>query len=126
MSRHVFAVALILLSCSGGEAADLKKLDRQLKKEPAYQSKSPRYVLLAFGPEAKDRAWLVLDGETLYVDRNGDGDLTAPRNKVAAKKDGPRDEGPTFEVGELTLNGKKHTHLKVAVSPLKGWMFSDF
>src|SRR6476660_2009490 len=108
MFRHVMSLALILLTAAAGQSADLKKVDRQIKKEPAYQSKSPRYVLLAFGPEAKDRAWLVCDGDTLYVDRNGDGDLTAPGNKVAAKKDEHGDEGPTFEVGELTLNGKKH------------------
>ena len=41
-----------------------------------YQSKSPKYALLIFGPEARTRIWLVLDGTTLYVDRNGNGDLT--------------------------------------------------
>src|SRR5262245_3164860 len=107
MFRHVTAAAL-LLSCAAGaaEAADLKKVDRQIKKEPAYQSKAPLYALLVFGPEAKDRAWLVRDGDVLYVDRNGDGDLTAPGNKVPAKKDQPHDEDVTFEAGELTLNGK--------------------
>jgi hypothetical protein len=116
---------VLLLSCTAGaaDAADLKKIDRQIKKEPAYQSKSPQYALLVFGPEAKDRAWLVRDGDVLYVDRNGDGDLTAPGNKVLAKKDQPRDEDVTFEAGELKLNGKKHTHLKVSFSPLKSWMY---
>src|SRR5436305_12260830 len=118
MSRHVLAVALILLASGAGEAADLKKIDRQIKKEPAYQSKSPRYVLLAFGPEAKGRAWLVLDGDVLYVDRDGDGDLTKAGNKVAAKKGEPRDQGLLFEAGDLTLDGKKHTQLKVGFSPL--------
>jgi hypothetical protein len=31
---------------------------------------------LLFGPEATLAVWVVLDGETLYVDRNGNGDLT--------------------------------------------------
>ncbi len=56
-------------------AADLNKVDRTIAREPVYQSK-PRYCLLVFGPEAKTRVWLVVDGDVLYVDRNGNGDLT--------------------------------------------------
>ena len=126
MFRHVLAVGLTLLVSGAGGAADLKKLDRRIGKEPAYQSKSPRYLLLAFGPEAKDRAWLVLDGDVLYVDRDGDGDLTKPGNKVTAKKDEPRDQGLLFEAGDLTLDGKKHTQLKVGFSPLKRLTFGEF
>jgi hypothetical protein len=57
-------------------AVDLAKIERSIKKEPAYQTKTPRYCLLVFGPKADYRIWLVLDGDTLYVDRNGNGDLT--------------------------------------------------
>jgi hypothetical protein len=35
-----------------------------------------------FGPEARSRVWLVLDGDVLYVDRNGDGDLTAKDERL--------------------------------------------
>jgi hypothetical protein len=56
-------------------AADLSKIERTIRKEPEYKTK-PRYGLLVFGPEAKTRVWIVQDGETLYVDRNADGDLT--------------------------------------------------
>jgi hypothetical protein len=62
-------------------AADLAKIDRKLVKEPAYGSK-PMYCLLVFGPEAKTRAWLVLDGDTLYIDRHADGDLTHPDDRL--------------------------------------------
>jgi hypothetical protein len=62
-------------------------------KEPKYQSKAPRYGLLVFGPEAKTRVWVVLDlvsepgdpkgnKDALYVDRNGNGDLTEPGERV--------------------------------------------
>jgi hypothetical protein len=57
-------------------AADLTKVERAIRKEPAYKTKDPRYCLLVFGPKADYRVWLVLDGNTLYVDRNGNGDLT--------------------------------------------------
>ena len=63
-------------------AFDLDKLDHPLRKEPAYQSKSPRYCLAVFGPKAETRVWLVLDGESLYVDANGNGDLTEAGEKV--------------------------------------------
>jgi hypothetical protein len=62
-------------------SADLSKIDRSIKKEPVYAGK-PKYCLLVFGPEAKTKVWLALDGETLYVDRNGDGDLTGADEKV--------------------------------------------
>src|SRR5438132_12874181 len=48
-------------------AAGLSKLDRTIKKEPAYQSR-PKYCLLVFGPQAKERGWVVLDGDPLYVE----------------------------------------------------------
>jgi hypothetical protein len=69
----------VLLALSLG--ADLSKIDRSIKKEPAYAGK-PKYCLLVFGPEAKTRVWLAVDGETLYVDRNGDSDLTGGGEKV--------------------------------------------
>jgi hypothetical protein len=57
------------------QAADLSKVDCTIAREPAYQAR-PAYCLLVFGPEAKTRVWLVLDGDTLYADRNANGDLT--------------------------------------------------
>jgi hypothetical protein len=62
-------------------AADLSKVERTIKKEPAYKTK-PLYCLLVFGPEARTRAWLVLDGDSLYIDRNGNGDLTEPGEHI--------------------------------------------
>src|SRR5262245_56416903 len=56
-------------------AADLARIDRTIKKEPAYKAK-PRYCLVALDAEARTRIWLVLDGETFYVDKTGSGDLT--------------------------------------------------
>ena len=60
-----FMCAVFLSATLAG--ADLTKVDRSIKKEPAYQTKSPKYCLLVFGPEAKTRVWLVLDGDTLYI-----------------------------------------------------------
>ena len=60
---------------------------RRLVKEPAYSTKNPQYALLLFGPEGRLRVWVVLDGEALYIDRNGDGDLTAANNRFAKEAD---------------------------------------
>jgi hypothetical protein len=117
-------VALLLAGCliAGTAAAGAPKIDRTLVKEPAYRTKSPRYGLLLFGPEGKDRVWLVQDGDTLYVDRNGNGDLTEPGEKVAAEKrpgSDPAEDGHSFNVGELTLGGRTHKGLVVGFVPLK-------
>src|SRR5262245_28345703 len=76
--RALAALAALLSLTALAEAADLTKIDRAIAKEPAYKTKAPKYCLLVFGPEADYRVWLVLDGDTLYVDRNGNGDLTEP------------------------------------------------
>jgi hypothetical protein len=69
----LFALSLTTAPVS---AVDYSQFDRKIAREPAYRSKNPRYGLLLFGPKAALRVWLVLDGEELYLDRNGDGDLT--------------------------------------------------
>jgi hypothetical protein len=78
--------ALLLQQAAAAADVDLTKIDRRIVKEPVYQSKSPKYCLLAFGREAETRIWLVLDGKVAYLDRNGDGDLTAADEKVQADK----------------------------------------
>src|SRR5947199_8649492 len=80
MRSHLLLPALAGLALAAGlaPAADLSKVERTIAKEPAYRTKAPLYGLLVFGPAAKTRVWVVLDGTDLYVDTNGDGDLTAP------------------------------------------------
>jgi RNA polymerase sigma factor (sigma-70 family) len=67
------------------EFPDLTKIDRTLVKEPKYTTE-PYYALLTLGPEAKKRVWLVVDGNTLYVDRNGNGDLTEAGERMMPDK----------------------------------------
>jgi hypothetical protein len=89
------------------DVADLSRIDRAIAKQPTYQTREPRYCLLVFGPEAKFRAWLVQDGDRLYVDRNGNGDLTEEGERVG-KSHGDAG-GRQWEVGDLTDGGLKHT-----------------
>ena len=123
MRVPAFAVPLAVLALGPGAAPaadlpDLGKLDRALKKEPAYVGKKPLYGLAVFGPKAEKTIWLVLDKskpdapgyDVLYVDRNGDGDLTGPGERVKAA-------GNTFALGDLTdpATGVKHTDFAVNV-----------
>src|SRR5262245_46854775 len=83
--RILSFISALLLACgttATAWSADLTKIERTIAKEPVYQTKTPKYCLLVFGPEAKMRVWLVLDGKDLYVDRNGDGDLTGSGKRV--------------------------------------------
>jgi RNA polymerase sigma factor (sigma-70 family) len=61
---------------------DLKKIDRTIVREPKYKN-TPYYALLAIGPEAKKRFWLVVDGDVVYMDRNGNGDFTEPGERIS-------------------------------------------
>jgi len=98
---------LILVGLAFGaapvRAVDLSKIDRAIAKEPAYRSKTPLYSLLVFGPNAKTRVWVVLDETDLYVDTNGDGDLTA------ATKHFPKD-GKGFKPFEITDGDRKERY----------------
>jgi hypothetical protein len=115
MLRVLALVALIALFTPHLRAADLTKIERTIRKEPAYQSKKPRYCLLVFGPEAKTRVWLVLDGKTLYVDRNGNGDLTEDGEKIAAKRGVESLDEDEFEVEEIRDDARTHKNLTLII-----------
>src|SRR5262245_39202710 len=107
-------LTILPLGTNPSAAVDLTRIDRTIAKEPAYKSK-PRYCLLVFGPEAKTRVWLVLDGEVLYVDRNGNGDLTEPGERVVAKKSDDADEEFSFRAGEIRDGMLVHKNLTVGI-----------
>lgn len=101
-------------------AADLAELRRPIRKEPTYATKDPRYCLLVLGSACRMRVWLVLDGEALYVDRNGNGDLTEPGEMVRLEKSYPLPnslytEQRQFLAGDLSegKSGLTHTGLTV-------------
>jgi hypothetical protein len=101
-------------------AEDLSKIDRSIAKEPAYAGK-PRYALLVFGPKAQTRVWLILDGDTLYVDRNGNGDLTEEGKRVLCKERASGFSGNKpakqlrYEVGEIIERGAaRHARVQLA------------
>src|SRR5215831_902468 len=106
MCKLSFICALFLANIAGvtAAAADLTKIDRTIAKEPVYQNK-PKYCLLVFGPDAKTRVWLVIDGDVLYVDRNGNGDLTEKGERLESME-------PECDITEPD-RGTKHTGLLI-------------
>ncbi len=114
LQRH--AIAFIGLLCFGSlsaAAVDLAALDKRIGNEPKYEGK-PAYLLLALGPNAEHRVWLVLDGKRLYVDREGRGDIA---------KAGPPVEAtgvyPTFRVGDVKVGDQVYRDLQVVLYPTK-------
>src|SRR5690348_5507153 len=112
----LFSAALLLAPTPAG-AANLGKIERSIKKEARYKGK-PKYCLLVFGPEARTKVWLVHDGDTLYVDRNANGDLTEPGEKVRAEKEGAAEGNYTFKVGDIRDGKRLHKTLTVYVSKI--------
>src|SRR5262245_50015081 len=98
LMRELSILALFLASGTAAPAGvDLSTIDRTVAREPAYRAQ-PRYCLLVFGPEARTRVWLVRDGEVLYVDRNGNGDLT----KKGERHTGTRGHGLVrWQIGDI-------------------------
>jgi hypothetical protein len=116
-STRFALVALVLaLYADTVSATDLTKVDRSIRREPTYRS-SPKYCLLVFGPKAEHHVWLVLHGESLYVDRNGNGDLTddgdpVPLGKwVETKKHPMHLKESRTKAGDLHLGGLTHEAL---------------
>jgi len=96
---------------------DLSTVDKSIGKEPSYQNK-PAYALLVFGPEAKTRVWLAQDGEKIYVDRNANGDLTEPGEKIDPTKIRPgssyRDQ--KYPIGAITPADKSGPHTEFEIT----------
>jgi hypothetical protein len=116
MRYALLSFVLVALWLLPAAAVDLTRVERKIVKEPSYHGR-PRYALAVFGPEASFKVWLVLDGDALYVDRNADGDLTGPGEKIQARKD--PDRGLVFKAGDLTVGGERYTNLEVRTEKLK-------
>lgn len=118
MRLAIRIAALIALAViRPASATPLPGADRTIGAEPQYQTESPRYCLLVFGPEAKTRVWLVRDGDRLYVDRNADGDLTGADEQVTADEKWSKPERGTFvfHAGDIRDGAFIHKDLQVNI-----------
>lgn len=111
LSVPIAALAFVALAAPV-LAGDLASVERKILKEPAYTNK-PAYLLLVLGAEKKTRVWIVRDGNTVYVDRNGNGDLTEAGEKVTGKTESDDSDDykmltTEFDLGDLAeIGGKK-------------------
>jgi hypothetical protein len=103
---YVLASAALLAAGVATAGVDLGKIERTIAREPAYHSGSPKYCLLVFGPEAKTRVWLVLDGKDLYADRTGKGDRTGP-GKLVKNLSPKNPKISTFRTGPILAKDGK-------------------
>jgi hypothetical protein len=120
--RLIVFVALICSASCSAEEFDLSSIERTVRREPKFVS-TPRYCLLVFGPAARDRVWLIEDREMIYVDRNGNGDLTEI-NEAFLPTDNEEfntiEEGEPakyvrwkYVIGELQLRSSTHSEFSI-------------
>ena len=94
VSQVLFLTAGVALHEAATHAGDLQSIDRAILKEPAYRT-APKHCLVVFGTIAQTRVWLVLDGDKLFIDRNGNLDLTEAGENV---------KGQPSHQGEIQFN----------------------
>ena len=72
---------LVLETKRSRSQTGLRKVAAKLTKEVEYRH-APMYSLLVFGADAEHQHWLVVDGNILYIDRNGNGDITDSEDMI--------------------------------------------
>ena len=111
MTRMVVRFLVVVLSlatllpCQKDANAELAAARKAPAAEPKYEN-SPRYLLLALGQPIQRTVWCVIDGMTLYADRNGDGRLDASNERftpLVSKLNGDHfvAQTHTYRVGAL-------------------------
>jgi hypothetical protein len=90
-----------------------------LAVQPEYQS-TPRYCLIAIGPNREKTMWTVIDGLRLFIDLNANGDLTDDGEPIAGEVE-MSFQGTTyvnFFIGALDYGSIVHTdtNLRAAIT----------
>ena len=123
MTLLVLLALFVSSSGRANEPFDLASVDNKITKEPEYVSKQPLYGLVVIGAEAEIRYWMVLDKsaedgdkyDVVYVDFNGNGDLTEPKEKVVSKSGESRVKFQFPDVVDRK-SGTKHTDFYLSLT----------
>jgi len=98
---------------------DYSKIDRKIKKEPAYKGK-PYYGLFILDMKGEFKAWAVLDisknENVLYFDKNANGDLTEAGEKLKSNY-----LAPMMEIDEIKIPDSKLRHKKFSFRLTEGY-----
>jgi hypothetical protein len=119
------AIGVTLLGSSGAQepTAELAAARMMLLAEPKFEAK-PRYLAIALGRPVTRVVWCVLDGTSLYVDRNGDGLLDAAKERLVPRVEKLKDhfiaEVHEYTVGELAAVEASPAYPSLTLS-LKTW-----
>jgi len=109
------------------EVVSLNRLKRDPPKLPGLSSTKPLYGLFLFGERGEKRVWAVLDEsrpqsstyDVLFLDLNGDEDLTQPNERFVAGSRPARlgDEVMCkFEIGRFTEPGTERVHTGFSIT----------
>jgi len=100
-------------------AGDLSTIERKIKTTPKFTAAQQFYALVVLGPEWNKRVWFVVDGDDVYIDRNGNGDLTDADERLRYKMPtGPNRTSPLMRRSRdwnlPSLNaGGRYTDIKI-------------
>jgi hypothetical protein len=108
----------------GPVAVDPPEIHRHLGKQPRYVCARPLYGILVLGPK-RTHVWMVFDKsapasrvyDVLYFDRNANGDLTDPGERIGGKQEGK--DSLVFRVGSFKDPATGEVHTGVA---LQTWL----
>src|SRR5262249_41448112 len=107
----LFALLFLLPVCAPAAAADLSQIDRTIPDEPAYQSRTPGYCLLLFGPDARTRVWLGQDGEVGHVP-------DSPAGKAPPRWRKVRSLNWNWSLGDIWEDGGRTCHRNLHFNPV--------
>lgn len=124
-----WVVLATMLLAAPAHAQSLSTIERTIANLPPLDE--PLYALAVFGAEQQTRMWVVVDKlspestdyDVLYLDLNGDGDLTATEERITTRDDEDRfviprlvDPNTGVEHTDFTLRVKNGLHPKHMLS----------
>lgn len=135
MSITTLSIALCAIASdeTAPPEVDLSRVERRIAKEPDYVVE-PLYGLFILDEAGAFRCWAVFDKTTpgakhydvLHFDRDGDGDLTEPGERIVGKWNeagAAAGLGMALVVGDVAVPGTSivHTGLRISTSPKSDW-----
>ena len=90
---------------------------------PHLESARPEFCRVLFpGSEPATAILLIIDGSTLYVDRNANGDITEDNERVQAERNSQLSERDhLFKIGEIKVGNHVHESMNLLVVPLENY-----